>query len=110
MKRRKSDCAGEGDGNVRGMGESEWAPAAQLARLTCALVCALVCARATVRVFAISVLLLFTFQALQRGNQRVWRDQPGLVLPESSKTPPPQVRPRAAQHNDGQLCAQVLLV
>lgn len=28
----------------------------------------------------ISVLLLFTFQALQRGNQWVWQDQQGLLL------------------------------
>lgn len=44
MKRRKSDCAGEGDGNVR-TGESEWAPAAQLARLISVSVSLCVCAR-----------------------------------------------------------------
>lgn len=76
-KRRKSDCAGEGAEYVRGW-EMEWAMAIPLVRVG-------VC----VRVFAfaveephrgnIPVPLVFTYQALQRGNQWVRWDQQGLV-------------------------------
>ena len=87
MKSRKSDCAGEGDKNVRGW-EGEWIQVVQFAGLSRVCVCVCACVRVCVlhlrsrstAVRMISVLLLFTFQALQRGNQWVWWDQQGLVL------------------------------
>lgn len=84
MKSRKSDCAGEGDKNVKGW-EGEWMQAVQFAWLSCVCVFVLHLRSRSTAVRVISVLLLFTFQALQRGNQWVWLDQQGLVLLDLSK-------------------------
>ena len=47
MKSRKSDCAGEGDKNVRGW-EGEWIQVVQFAGLSRVCVCVCVCVRACV--------------------------------------------------------------